>query len=59
MTYDEQREKEKTDIETNDTDSDYDLHIQAGLTCTGENDEGEIEFVGTGKQWDEYEKLSN
>jgi len=34
-----------------------DLHELAGLTCTGKDEDGDLEWVGTQKQWDRYEDL--
>jgi len=46
-------------IDRQDVDQvDYDLHTIAGLTCVGTNEDGELEYLGTQKQWNEYRKLS-
>jgi hypothetical protein len=34
-----------------------DLHIEAGLTYAGENEEGEIEWIGTEKQWEAFRNI--
>ena len=34
-----------------------DLHIQAGLSFSGQNGEGQNEYIGTTKQWKKYEQL--
>lgn len=36
----------------------YDLHIKAGLVYSGMNIDGESEWIGTDKEWQEYEELS-
>jgi hypothetical protein len=33
------------------------LAQRAGLTPTFKNDEGEIEYIGTQRQWAEYDRL--
>lgn len=38
---------------------DFDLHIEAGLTYFGKNEDNEYEFVGTDKQWQLYKQLSD
>lgn len=41
-----------------DNKTDYKLHIDAGLIDTGDkNSDGEIEWMGTKKQWNKYEEL--
>ena len=36
---------------------DNDLHYQAGLKFWGNTESGEIEWVGTDKQWRDYENI--
>ncbi len=36
-----------------------DLHIEAGLVDGGQNEDGEIDWIGTKAQWKEYERLVN
>jgi len=36
-----------------------DLHSVAGLTDVGLDEDGNVEWIGTQKQWKEYERLSN
>lgn len=34
-----------------------DLHIIAGLTCVGQDEDGDLEYIGTKAQWAEYSRL--
>jgi len=39
--------------------TDFELHLVAGLTWTGLNADDEDEFIGSKKQWEKYQKISN
>lgn len=45
--------------EYNNLPANEDLHSQAGLTDVGLDEDGNVEWIGTQKQWKEYERLSN
>lgn len=36
-----------------------DLHIIAGLVCVGQDEDGDLEYVGTKAQWAEFDRLVN
>ncbi len=38
---------------------DFRNHERAGLAYSGKNYEGEDEWIGTDKQWTDYENLAN
>ena len=46
------RENEKTDLPNNE-----DLHAVAGLIDVGLDEDGNVEWCGTKKQWNKYEEL--
>ena len=37
--------------------SDYDRHLRSGLAYAGKNFDGELEWIGTTKEWRKYEIL--
>jgi len=38
-------------------DADFDMHLEAGMSYWGTNDDGDIEYVGTDKAWKKYNEL--
>ncbi len=45
-------------IDYNNLPVNEDLHSQAGLTDVGLDEDGNVEWIGTQKQWKEFERLS-
>jgi hypothetical protein len=35
----------------------HQLHLDAGLTYAGINNDNELEYIGTDKAWEKYEQL--
>ena len=52
-------EKLKKVKENNDKLMDDELATEAGLTWCGSDNEGNDEYIGTNKEWNEYERLES
>lgn len=42
---------------TEPVNTDIDLHEEAGLLCDGVNEDGDLEWIGSDKQWKKYHSL--
>lgn len=39
--------------------NDFNLHLRAGLTWTGKDEENDDSWIGTEAQWEEYARLQD
>lgn len=57
--YEFHRERMEKEGEALEKEYEGDLHLKAGMTFGGLNDDGVMEWIGTDEQWDKFEELNS